>query len=150
MIFHVRAGVRTTILAAVPLLAAVALAPFLTPLVARAEAAASTLSAPKITTGVGYAVDAPITLDSAPNGISGFEMTITLSDPNIATIDGAIISPEFGLTYVQQISNSEIKVMGADLHHVLDGSLSSLPLATLKLAFPGKLLFVIVQATSSQ
>lgn len=129
----IRALKRPAILAAVPLLAAVAVAPFWSPLVSTAEAAVSTLSAPSITTGIGYAVDAPLVLDSAPNGISGFEMTISLSDPAVATIDGVVVTPEFGINYVEQVSASEVKIMGADLSQVLQGSLTGIPLATLNM-----------------
>ena len=131
-----RALRRSIMLAAVPILAAAAAASVWTPFAAPAsevEAAASTVSAPSITTGVGYAVDAAITLDSAPNGISGFEMTITLSDPAVAKIDGVVIPPEFGLTHVEQISTSQVKVMGADLSQALQGNLSGVALATLNL-----------------
>ena len=131
-----RALRRSIMLAAVPILAAAAAASVWTPFaapVSEVEAAASTVSAPSITTGVGYAVDAAITLDSAPNGISGFEMTITLSDPAVAKIDGVVIPPEFGLTHVEQISTSQVKVMGADLSQALQGNLSGVALATLNL-----------------
>ena len=131
-----RALRRSIMLAAVPILAAAAAASVWTPFaapVSEVEAAASTVSAPSITTGVGYAVDAAITLDSAPNGISGYEMTITLSDPAVAKIDGVVIPPEFGLTHVEQISTSQVKVMGADLSQALQGNLSGVALATLNL-----------------
>lgn len=131
-----RALRRSVMLAAVPILAAAAAASVWTPFaapVSEVEAAASTVSAPSITTGVGYAVDAAITLDSAPNGISGFEMTITLSDPAVAKIDGVVIPPEFGLTHVELISTSQVKVMGADLSQALQGNLSGVALATLNL-----------------
>ena len=130
-----RALRRSIMLAAVPILAAAAASvwtPFAAP-ASEVEAAASTVSAPSITTGVGYAVDAAITLDSAPNGISGYEMTITLSDPAVAKIDGVVIPPEFGLTHVEQISTSQVKVMGADLSQALQGNLSGVALASLKL-----------------
>ena len=131
-----RALRRSIMLAAVPILAAAAAASVWTPFAAPAsegEAAASTVSAPSITTGVGYAVDAAITLDSAPNGISGFEMTITLGDPAVAKIDGVVIPPEFGLTHVELISTSQVKVMGADLSQALQGNLSGVALASLNL-----------------
>lgn len=131
-----RALRRSVMLAAVPILAAAAAASVWTPFaapVSEVEAAASTVSAPSITTGVGYAVDAAITLDSAPNGISGFEMTITLNDPAVAKIDGVVIPPEFGLTHVELISTSQVKVMGADLSQALQGNLSGVALASLNL-----------------
>ncbi|MDA0768642.1 MAG: hypothetical protein O2821_00285 [Chloroflexi bacterium] len=133
MKFPIRVVKRPVMLAAVPLLAAVVVAPFWAPLVSKVEAAVSTLSAPSVTTGIGYAVDAPITLDSAPNGISGYEMTITLSDPAIATIDSVVVPPDFGLTYVEQVSTSQVKVMGADLSQALQGNLSGVNLVTLNL-----------------
>ena len=133
MIFPIRAARRPFLLAAVPLLAVVAVAPFWTSLVSTVEAAVSTLSAPSITTGVGHAVDVPITLDSAPNGISGFEITLTLSNPSVATIDNVLVTPEFGLRYVEQVSTSEVKISGADIDQVLQGSLSGVPFATLKM-----------------
>lgn len=133
MKFPIRVVKRPVMLAAVPLLAAVVVAPFWAPLVSKVEAAVSTLSAPSVTTGIGYAVDAPITLDSAPNGISGYEMTITLSDPAIATIDSVVVPPDFGLTYVEQVSTSQVKVMGADLSQAVQGNLSGVNLVTLNL-----------------
>ena len=133
MIFPFRAVKRPILLAAVPLLAVVAMVPFWSPLVSKVEAAVSSVSAPSITTGIGYAVDAPIVLDSAPNGLAGFEMTISLSDPAIATIDSVVIPTEFGMTYIEHISTSEVKVMGADLAQALQGSLSGVTLATLNM-----------------
>jgi len=133
MIFPFRAVKRPILLAAVPLLAVVAKVPFWSPLVSKVEAAVSSVSAPSITTGIGYAVDAPIVLDSAPNGLAGFEMTISLSDPAIATIDSVVIPTEFGMTYIEHISTSEVKVMGADLAQALQGSLSGVTLATLNM-----------------
>ena len=133
MIFPFRAVKRPILLAAVPLLAVVAKVPFWSPLVSKGEAAVSSVSAPSITTGIGYAVEAPIVLDSAPNGLAGFEMTISLSDPAIATIDSVVIPTEFGMTYIEHISTSEVKVMGADLAQALQGSLSGVTLATLNM-----------------
>ena len=136
MYFPNRALRRSIMLAAVPILAAAVAASVWTPFaapVSEVEAAASTVSAPSITTGVGYAVDAAITLDSAPNGISGFEMTITLSDPAVAKRDGVAIPPVFGLTRVEQISTSQFKVMGADFSQVLQSNLSGVALASLNL-----------------
>ena len=133
MSFSIRAVRRPLLLAAVPLLAAVAVAPFWAPLVSRVEAATSTLLAPSITTGVGYAINVPIMLDSAPNGISGFEMTISLSDPNVASIDGVVIPSEFGLTFFEQVSPSEIRVMGLDFNQALQGNLSDVTLATVSM-----------------
>ena len=133
MNFPIRAVKRPILLAAVPLLAAVAMAPFWSPLVSKLEAAVSTLSAPSITTGIGYAVDAPIVLDSAPNGIAGFEMTISLGNPAVATIDSVVIPPGFGITHIEQVSTSEVKIMGADLAQALQGSLSGVTLVTVNM-----------------
>ena len=104
MIFPFRAVKRPILLAAVPLLAVVAMVPFWSPLVSKVEAAVSSFLAPSITTEIGYAVDAPIVLDSAPNGLAGFEMTISLSDPAIATIDSVVMPTEFGMMYIEHIS----------------------------------------------
>ncbi len=87
MIFHMRAVKRSILLTAVPLLAAVVVPQFWSPFVSRVEAAVSSLSAASIATGIGHPVDAPIVLDSVPNGIAGFEMTTSLSDPAVATTD---------------------------------------------------------------
>lgn len=133
MNFPVRVVRRPIMFAAFPILAALVVAPYWGPLVSKVEAAVSTLSAPSITTGIGYAVDVPITLDSAPNGISGFEMIISLDNPAVATIDGIVIPPELGLTYVDQISTSQIAIIAVDLSQVLQGNLTGLTLATLNL-----------------
>jgi len=133
MNFPFRAVKRPMLLAAVPLLAVVAVAPFWSPLVSKVEAAVSSVSAPSISTGIGYAVDAPIVLDSAPNGLAGFEMTISLSNPAVATIDSVVMPTEFGMTYIEHISTSEVKVMGVDLAQALEGSLSGVTLATVNM-----------------
>ena len=136
MIFPIRAVKRSILSAVVPLLAAVAVAPFWSPLVSRVEVAGSSLSAPSITTGIGYpvaAVAAQIVLDSVPNGIEGFEMTTSLSDPAVATTNSVVIPPEFGITQIEYISTSEVKVMGADLAQVMQGSLNGVTLNTLNM-----------------
>ena len=100
------------------------------------EAATPTLSAQGATVGVGQTVAIPISLSEASNGVSGYAITVTLSNPGVASIE-AVDLPDFGLTSIVQNSSSEVVIWAADLNSLIQSgavnpTLSTLTMQTLK------------------
>ena len=64
--------------------------------------------------GVGGSVSVPIVIDGVPDGVSGFVLTATLSNPGVAEITEAVLPSEFNLESVNQPSPGQITVAAVD------------------------------------
>ena len=64
--------------------------------------------------GIGNSVSIPIKIDSVPDGVSGFVLTATLSNPAVAEILEAVLPVGFNLDSVNQTSPGQITVAAAD------------------------------------
>lgn len=100
------------------------------------EAATPSLSAQSAVAGVGQTVAIPINLSEAPSGVSGYNITVSMSNPGVANID-AVDLPDFGLTSVTHNSSSEVNIQAVDLNTVIrsgavNPTLSTLTMQTLK------------------
>ncbi len=105
-------------------------------------------SAASLTTGdfqipaIGGTVSVPITLDTAPAGLSGYEMTVTLGDGTVAEIT-AVTFPTFsflssvdgnsvaGFSYTLPTPASTVSLRGSDLGQSVANGSTNVVLATL-------------------
>jgi len=97
-----------------------------------AEAATPTLTAQSGNIAIGELVSIPIILSDAPNGVSGFDIIVSLSKASVGAIIDADIS-SMGLTQVTQISSSKVQLKAVDLGGAVESGASNIVLATLTL-----------------
>lgn len=97
-----------------------------------AEAATPALTAQSGNTAIGELVSIPIILSDALNGVSGFDIIVSLSKASVGAIIDADIS-SMGLAQVTQISSSEIRLKAVDLGGAVESGASNIVLATLTL-----------------
>ena len=79
---------------------------------------------------VAQSVSLAITLGDAATGLSGYDLTISLADPTVATISSTTL-PGFGLVSQQALSASSVRLRAADLMHLIDAGAGQALLATL-------------------
>lgn len=94
------------------------------------EAATSTLSAPSVGVTEGQTVSIPIVLSDAPTGVSGFDITVTLSNGGVARINGATLA-DYGLVQQESPSSSRIRLRALDLNGLIEAGASGTTLFTL-------------------
>ncbi|MCI0439308.1 MAG: hypothetical protein L0177_09280 [Chloroflexi bacterium] len=97
-----------------------------------AMAAGPTLTAKGGSAAEGQTVSVPIVLSEAPNGLSGFDITVTLSNGSIASISG-VQMPDYGLTSVNLVSSTQARIKAADLKGRIESGAAEATLATLTL-----------------
>ena len=97
-----------------------------------AEAATPTLTAQSGNIAVGGLVSIPIILSEAPNGVSGFDIIVSLSNASVGAIIDADIS-SMGLAQFTQISSSKVQLKAVDLGGAVESGASNIVLATLTL-----------------
>ena len=81
------------------------------------RASSPTLTVGSATVEVGQTTSIPIMLSEAPSGLAGHDLIVTLSNPAAAHFVGAEF-PEYGLTFQELVSSSEIHLKAADLFRV--------------------------------
>ena len=94
------------------------------------RAATSTLTAQGGNVAIGNTIQVPIVLDNAPDGVVGFDLIVTLSKGSVANITGAYVM-DMGLTTIDLISSSEVRVRAADLNNLVQSGATGVTLATL-------------------
>ena len=97
-----------------------------------AEAYSPTLTPQSSTGRVGDLVSIPIVLSEAPDGVSGFDIVVSLSNANVASIVSAEF-PGFGLTQYTQISDIQVRLKAVDFAGVIESGATNVTLATLTL-----------------
>lgn len=97
-----------------------------------AEAATPTLTTQSSNIAIGELVSIPIILSDAPNGVSGFDIIVSLSNASVGAIIDADIS-SMGLAQVTQISSSKVQLKAVDLGEAVESGASNIVLATLTL-----------------
>ncbi len=95
-------------------------------------AAGPTLMAQGGSAAEGQTISVPIAISKAPNGVAGFDITVTLSNGSIASISG-VQMPDYGLTSVNLVSSTQARVKVADLNGRIEGGAIDATLATLTL-----------------
>ena len=95
-----------------------------------AEAFTPTVTVQDSTAAVGQTVSVPIVLSDAMTGVAGYDLVVTLSNPNVANILGAEF-PEFGLTAQDLLSSSEIRLRAVDLMNIIESGATNVTLETL-------------------
>lgn len=76
-------------------------------------------------------VSIPIVLSEAPNGVSGFDLDVTLSDPAVASISD-VQFPDFGLAEHELLSGSRARLRAVDSEDMLESGATNAVLATLQ------------------
>ena len=79
---------------------------------------------------VGQSVSLAITLSDAATGVSGYDLTVSLADPTVATIASTTL-PGFGLVSRQALSASSVRLRAADLMRLIEIGAGQALLATL-------------------
>ena len=80
---------------------------------------------------VGEAVSIPIVLDSAPGGLSGYRVSVSLTNPSVATI-ASVAFPEWAsLKSVSQLPGSQVTMQSVDLSQMVPLGGTRITLATL-------------------
>ena len=97
-----------------------------------AEAYSPTLTPQSSTGRVGDLVSIPIVLSEAPGGVSGFDIVVSLSNDNVASIVSAEF-PGFGLIQYTQISDSQVRLKAVDFAGVIESGAINATLVTLTL-----------------
>ena len=78
----------------------------------------------------GNSVYLPITLSHAPEGLSGFRLTVRMDNPGVAQFVNMEF-PDFGITDFTVISNSEVRIAAADVNDLVKSGAINIPLGTL-------------------
>ncbi len=91
---------------------------------------APTLEAKGASVGAGQTVPVSITLTSAPDGVAGFELVVTLSNASVASITSVEL-PDFGLARHELVSSSEVRIIAVDIRRLVEQGASNAALATL-------------------
>lgn len=91
-----------------------------------------TLQAAPTLMAVGEIASVPVTLSDIASGVSQFDVTITMSDPFVASLAGMNL-PDYGDVAYEVISMSEIRVMVTDVNDLIDATSASYTLLTLNL-----------------
>ena len=125
-------GLRQSALLGAVLIATIGVAVASSP----AEASATTLASSDVIVAAGGTVGVPIVLSEAISGLSGFDLVVSLSNPNVAKLAG-VNFPAFGLTSYTVVSGSEFHLKAVDLMHIVepgavDTSLVTVVLESLK------------------
>ena len=79
---------------------------------------------------VGQSASLTITLSDAATGLSGYDLTVSLVDPTVATIASTTL-PGFGLVSQQALSASSVRLRAADLMRLIEVGAGQVLLATL-------------------
>ena len=73
-----------------------------------------------------------LVLYAAQNGLSGFEVVVTIEDPEVAEVVG-VEFPDFGLTYADQLPATALKLRAVDLSEIVSPGSQASVLSTLAL-----------------
>ena len=84
-------------------------------------------------TSVGNEVSVSVVISSAPAGVAGFSIQVSLSTPAIARI-ASVDFPEFGLTSLIQSSDSSVRISAADLFREIEAGEIDSVLGTIHIA----------------
>ena len=79
---------------------------------------------------VGQSVSLALTLSDAATGLAGYDMTVSLADPTVATIATTTL-PGFGLVAQEALSASSVRLRAADLMRLIEVGAGEALLATL-------------------
>lgn len=101
---------------------------------ARSGAATPVLQVGDASMDVGGSASVTVTLSEVPNGLSGFKINVTVSDPAIAEISGAAFPSMYSLTSVDiSQDNATVTLKAADLENSVQPGDSNVELADVEL-----------------
>ena len=95
-----------------------------------AAALVPSLAVQSAQTDVGQSASLAISLSDAATGLSGYDLTVSLADPTVASIATTTL-PGFGLVSQQALSASSVRLRAADLTHLIEVGAGQVLLATL-------------------
>ena len=73
-----------------------------------------------------------LVLYAAHNGLSGFEVVVTIQDPDVAEVVG-VEFPDFGLTYTDKLPATALRLRAVDLNEIVSPGWQASVLSTLAL-----------------
>jgi hypothetical protein len=101
---------------------------------AAGNAATPTLSPSSATTTVDGEATVDVTLSEVPDGLSGFNVTLRVADPAVATVVNASINDELGLTETAVVDDGTgVRLKGVDIDEVVESGDGPVTLATVTL-----------------
>lgn len=82
----------------------------------------------------GETATVPVNLTTAPAGLSGYELTVTIADPRIATVTDASYPGRFGLTESPEIAadGASVRLKAVDIGNATRPGATDIPLATVE------------------
>ena len=83
-------------------------------------------------TTVGEVVTVEITIDGAAGGISGYDLTVSLTDEGVAQIVDVVL-PDFGLTDIGKLPSNKVTIRAVDLKNIIPSGTEEYLLTILKL-----------------
>jgi PKD repeat protein len=94
-----------------------------------------TVSVGSATAQAGDTASVPVTLSVAPEGLSGYTLTVTTEDGDVATVDGASYPDALGLTSSPIVSDGggSVTLKAADIGGAVDPGATDVTLATVTL-----------------
>ena len=95
-----------------------------------AQAAPPVLSIDSGSTPFGGSLSLPIILSHAPDGLSGFNLTVKMDNPGVAKFVD-VEFPNFGMTIFNIISDSEAQIAAADVNNIVQSGAVDIQIATL-------------------
>lgn len=78
----------------------------------------------------GATASVPVSLSSAPSGLSGYTLVVEVSNPDVATLESATVASAFGMTNVTSIDDG-YRLKAADVDSAVESGASDVRLATL-------------------
>jgi len=101
---------------------------------ATGTAANPTLSASSETTTVDEQTTVNVTVSEVPDGLSGFNVTLEVADPDVASVVGASVDDDMGLTETAVADDgASVRLKGVDVEDVVQSGDGPVTLATVTL-----------------
>lgn len=115
---------------------AVGLAVFLVAVPVIALAASATVTMGDATVEPGETTTVPVVLASAPDGLSGYNLTVAVSDTDLATVEGATYPDALGYTAAPAVAadGSAVRLEAVDLDSAIQPGATDVTLAFVEVA----------------
>lgn len=82
-------------------------------------------------TATGNTATVDLILDSAPRGLGGYNMNVTIADPAIAAVTAVSFPSWAGMTKTCPFPSTDCRISVVDLNHLVQPGATNVPLATL-------------------
>ncbi len=82
-------------------------------------------------TRIGGSAEVALVLDKAPNGVSGFDLVVTLDGDGVGRIT-EVTTPDYGVVLSEVVSDYQARIKAADTADLVNGGAANVLLATVK------------------